>query len=66
MKVTLARLEAMIWVLIYGGLILASIGIALRRRGEAYGWGLMGVGGVGVLLGVLLVWLRSRLADRAP
>ena len=61
MKVRTARLEALIWVLIYGGLIGGSLGFALERSGEAYGRGVVVCGALAVAGGIVLVWIRSRL-----
>ena len=61
MKVRTARLQALIWVLIYGGLIGGSLGFALERSGEAYGRGVVVCGALAVAGGIVLVWIRSRL-----
>jgi len=61
LKVRTARLEALIWVLIYGGLLGGSLGFALERSGEAYGRGVVVCGALAVAGGIVLVWIRSRL-----
>ena len=61
MKVRTARLEALIWVLIYGGLLGGSLGFALERSGEAYGRGVVVCSALAVAGGIVLVWIRSRL-----
>ena len=66
MKISTARLDVLIWVLIYGGLLAGSLGVALQRGGESYGWGLLAGSAVAVLLGVALVWVRSRTDEPAP
>jgi hypothetical protein len=53
-------LETLIWLLIYGGLLVLCLAAFLRRSGAALGWVLMLMGGAAVLLGVVLVWIRSR------
>ena len=63
MKLRPARLEALIWALIYGGLIVAAVGIALERNGAAYGRGIVAVGALAVAAGIVLVWVRSRLPE---
>jgi hypothetical protein len=62
---TIARLEVLIWVLIYGGLFGVVLGIATRPTAPATGWSLMVVGAVVAAVGVFLIWLRSRL-DATP
>ena len=55
-----ARLEALIWVLIYGGLLLAGLGLAVQRSDDALGWSMVVVGAIVVVIGVVLIWVRSR------
>ncbi|MEF7617309.1 hypothetical protein V4F39_25585 [Aquincola sp. MAHUQ-54] len=51
-------LETLVWVLIYGGIIAASLGFFVA---DAVLGGLMQLGGaVAVAAGVLLIWVRSR------
>lgn len=60
-----SRVEALVWVLVYGGLFLLGLGIALRRlngdSGDGLGGVLMAVGGVLLAIGAVLVWVRSRM-----
>ncbi|MFC5499873.1 hypothetical protein ACFPOE_20190 [Caenimonas terrae] len=56
-----ARLDVLIWVLIFGGLLTAVLGIASRPVATATGWTLMVLGGCLAAAGVLLIWVRSRL-----
>ena len=64
---TLQRLQKLIWVLIYGGLLTLVLGIATARTDAATGWVLMVGGGVvaavGVVgaVGVVLIAVRARL-----
>ena len=53
-------LEKLVWLLIYGGLLLLCLAVFLRRSGAALGLALMLAGAVAVLLGVVLIWVRSR------
>jgi VIT1/CCC1 family predicted Fe2+/Mn2+ transporter len=58
-----ATLEKWIWILIYGGLFLLILGIATGRADETIGW-IMAVPGVVVaIVGVVLIYVRSRLKD---
>ena len=58
---TLQRLQKLIWVLIYGGLLTLVLGIATERTDAATGWVLMVVGGVVAAVGVVLIAVRARL-----
>lgn len=59
----LARLERVIWILIYGGLLSALIGLFMQRAADEEGQWLM-IGGVGAaVLGLVLIIVRSRLGD---
>lgn len=59
-----ATLEVWVWVLIYGGLLAVGLGLALQRQGEAaLGWTLVVVGGIVTAVGVVLIWVRSRMKD---
>ncbi len=56
------KLEAWVWVLIYGGILGISLGWFLEARSPALGWALLVLGGVGVASGATLIFLRSRMA----
>jgi uncharacterized membrane-anchored protein YitT (DUF2179 family) len=56
-------LEKWVWVLIYGGLLTASLGLFLQDFDAAAGWMLMVVGGVSALVGAVLIVVRSRRPD---
>ena len=58
---TLQRLQKLIWVLIYGGLLTLVLGIATARTDAATGWVLMVVRGVVAAVGVVLIAVRARL-----
>ena len=53
-------LDKLIWVLIYGGLIAACLGLFVRSQDEGFGWTLVSVGLLAAVVGAMLVWLRSR------
>ena len=56
-----ARLEKWIWILIYGGLFLVILGVATGRTEAATGWLLAIPGAVAAAVGVVLIYVRSRL-----
>lgn len=58
-----ATLEKWIWILIYGGLFLLILGIATGRTEVALGWSMAVPGVVIALVGVVLIYVRSRLKD---
>jgi len=59
-----ARVGRLIWLLIYGGLFLCGLGVALSRGGLDYGWGVLVAGIVAAVAGVVLIYVRSRMTDR--
>ena len=62
----LQRIEQMVWVLIYGGLLTLVLGIATTRTVDgATGVVLMVVGGVAAAAGVALIAVRARLSAAA-
>ena len=58
---TLQRLQKLIWVLIYGGLLTLVLGIATERTDASTGGVLMVGGGVVAAVGVVLIAVRARL-----
>ena len=60
-----ARLDVLIWVLIFGGMFAIALGIASRPTAPASGWTLMGVGASACVAGVVLIGMRSRLGPDA-
>lgn len=58
------KLETLIWVLIYGGLIVLGLGLAVQRSDAALGWGLVVAGAVVAAVGALLVAVRARMKSQ--
>ena len=59
---TIVWVERLIWILIYGGLLVMSVGLFLvRGEGPVLGSVLLVKGGIVTAAGVFLIWLRSRL-----
>ena len=63
MSVATRRIGTLIWVLIFGGLFVVGMGIALERSGESYAWNIIGAGLVAIAAGCVLVWVRSRMPE---
>ena len=55
-----SKLEKWVWLLIYAGLLALCLGVFLRHGAAGLGWTVMLAGGAAVVLGVVLVWVRSR------
>ena len=60
---TLARIERLVWVLIYGGLLVAILGIASLSENTLAAWPLVVIGALAAIAGVVLIWVRSRLTQ---
>jgi hypothetical protein len=60
---TLARIETLAWVLIYGGLLLVIGSLIAGQAGLAAGPVPMLLGFAGVFGGAVAIWVRSRLKD---
>lgn len=54
----LGRIEALVWVLIYGGMLIGTLGSFMLH--SSGGLALLVAGGIAIVLGILLIWLRSR------
>ena len=63
MSVKTRRIGTLIWVLIFGGLFALGMGITLERSGQSFGWGFIGGGGLAVVAGCVLIWVRSRMTE---
>ncbi len=59
----LARLETLIWTLIYGGLLSLVVGLFMGRREEGAGGDLVVIGIGLAVAGAVLVYVRSRLRE---
>ena len=58
---TLARLDFWIWVLIFGGLLVLTLGIASLDAAAVAGWAMVVTGSLLALAGAVLLVVRSRL-----
>lgn len=57
----LKRLQQLVWVLIYGGLMTLVLGLSVQRTDDALGWSLVAGGALVALVGVVLIFVRSRM-----
>ena len=62
---SLAKLDALAWTLIYGGLLALVLGIASHDETVIGGWSLSVLGTIAAVAGVVLIIVRSRL-PQAP
>lgn len=56
----LARMETLVWVFVYGGMLTFTLGLFVLGRDDLLAYVLLGAGGVATAYGVFLIWLRSR------
>lgn len=63
---TLARLDALIWTLIFGGLLVLVLGIASHDEARIAGWSLSVLGAIVAVVGFALIYVRSRLPADDP
>ena len=59
----LARLDKLIWALIFGGLFTLVLGIASHDETAIGGWSLSVLGSLAAAAGVVLIYVRSRLRE---
>ena len=58
-----ARLEGVIWILIYGGLLALVLGLFVAPTDDDTGWCFAVGGGLTALAGGGLIYVRSRIKD---
>ena len=63
MSPTARRIETAVWLLIYGGLIVVGLGLAVQNNHGPIGWTLVGFGALAAAAGVMLIWVRSRINE---
>ena len=62
---TTQTIDKLIWTLIYGGLIGSALGLSIQRSDPSLGWSFVSVGGIVAVLGAVLIFVRSRMKDKA-
>ena len=58
---SIARLHTLIWVLIYGGLLCAVLGLSVQRTNDQIGWSMVVIGSLTTALGCVLIYMRSKM-----
>lgn len=58
---TIARLQQLIWALIYGGLLTLVLGLSVQRSDEVLGWIMVVGGAIVAAIGCVLIYVRSRM-----
>ncbi len=56
-------LGKLIWVLIFGGLLLAVLGLVIQKTDTSVGWPMAAAGAVFALAGAVLLVVRARRGD---
>ncbi len=59
-------IERITWVMIYGGLLVVGLAFALRDTHAVLAWTLGVAGAIETLIGVALIWVRSRMPESVP
>jgi len=59
-----STLDTLIWVLLYGGLLLVGLGLSISRSDDALGWSVVTGGGTAAVVGVVLIYVRSRMSEK--
>jgi hypothetical protein len=63
---TIARVERLVWILIYGGMLCAVLGFAVRDTAGDAGGALVVAGAIAAIVGVVLIFVRARMREDAP
>lgn len=65
-KSTLMWVQRLVWIYIYGGLLSIVLGVFVARSDTALARLMQGAGAFFVLIGVVLIYVRSRLKETPP
>ena len=66
LKLSTSRLATLTWVLIFGGMLMLALGLVVRRTDVALGLGIVAVSIAAIVVGALLIWVRSRMKEDDP
>jgi hypothetical protein len=58
-----STVERLVWIFIYGGLLVLCLGLFTQRRAFALGLGLILAGSVLAFVGAMLIFARSRMKE---
>lgn len=64
MDAAVRRIEVLIWVFLYGGLLAVGLGLSVQRSAAVLGWSIVAGGAIVAAVGAVLVVVRSRM--KAP
>ncbi|MDE2416286.1 MAG: hypothetical protein KGN32_00625 [Burkholderiales bacterium] len=59
----LVRIERLVWILIYGGLLAIVLGMFVAKGDVQNADVFYAAGGIAVLVGVVMIYLRSRMHE---
>ncbi|MDP9044145.1 MAG: hypothetical protein M3O01_05000 [Pseudomonadota bacterium] len=62
-RIRSGQVQKWIWPLIYVGLALLALGLSIRPMDRAFGWTVAAPGIAAVIAGLVLIWIRSRMAE---
>lgn len=62
-RTTITKVEKWTWVLIFVGMAVFGIGLSVARTDSTLGHVISGFGAAGAIVGVALIWARSRLHE---
>ena len=60
---TAARIQKWSWIVIYVGMVLLALGLSVQRSDAALGWGIAAPGIALIVVGIVLIWVRSRMKN---
>ena len=63
MSTATQRVQKWTWVLIFIGIVLLALGLSVQRSDAALGWGIAAPGITMIVVGVVLIWVRSRMTN---
>ena len=55
------KLDGWAWVCVYLGMALLGLGLAVSRSNSTLGWSIASVGILFIVVGIVLIWARSRI-----
>ena len=65
LKLTVPQVGALVWVLVYAGLLILAVGLAVRGTDADTGGALELAGILFALVGIVLIGVRARMARSA-